>query len=287
MNITNMPLSQKENRSIFFSDLDGTLLNDKKEITPQTFAAITKWMEAGNILALSSGRPLGSILEVIENSKIGWNADAGVYSSNLYAIAFNGGLIYHVASKTKLAQDNLNAQQIADIISIAFDEGVFCQAYDDTSILIPYDGPEIQHYRKTVHLPVKILPNFQQYACDQSCKILCIDLQHPEKLLRVADRMKEIHGDSVTCVKSNPFLLEVFPATAGKGNAVHVLCKLLGIPISQSYAAGDEQNDISMLEAAGCGIAMQNAVDLVKNSADVVTKTNNNEDGLLPFFCLT
>lgn len=284
MNLANSSLPKKENRCIFFSDLDGTLLNDKKEITPKTFSAITKWMEEGNILALSSGRPLGSILEVIENNKIGWDADAEVYSQNLYAIAFNGGLIYHMASNNKLAEDSLNAQQITDIITIAFDEGVFCQAYDDTSILIPHDGPEIQHYRKTVHLPVKILPNFQQYACDQSCKILCIDLQHPEKLQRVADRMKEIHGDSVTCVKSNPFLLEVFPSTAGKGNAVHALCKLLDIPISHSYAAGDEQNDISMLEAAGCGIAMQNAGDLVKSSADVVTKTTNNEDGLLPFF---
>ena len=56
-----------------------------------------------------------------------------------------------------------------------------------------------------------------------------------------------------------------------------------GVDIKNTYAAGDEQNDISMIEAAGCGIAMANATELVKESADVVTKEDNNHDGLAEF----
>ena len=61
------------------------------------------------------------------------------------------------------------------------------------------------------------------------------------------------------------------------------LADILGIPVENTYAAGDEQNDISMIEAAGCGIAMANATDLVKASADVITTYDNDHDGLAEF----
>ena len=67
---------------------------------------------------------------------------------------------------------------------------------------------------------------------------------------------------------------------SGKGSAVKRLAEHLGIPIANTYAAGDEKNDISMIEAAGCGIAMLNASEEVKAYADVVTKYDNDHDGL-------
>ena len=85
-----------------------------------------------------------------------------------------------------------------------------------------------------------------------------------------------------TCY-SNPNYLEIFMKEAGKGSAVVRLSRYLNIPIENTIAAGDEQNDISMIEEAGLGIAMINAGDIVKKSADVITVYDNNNDGLAEF----
>ena len=72
------------------------------------------------------------------------------------------------------------------------------------------------------------------------------------------------------------------PSSAGKGNGIRFLAEYLHVPMSHTYAAGDAENDISMLEAAGTGIAMANATEAVKQAADIVTADDNNHDGLLP-----
>jgi len=84
----------------------------------------------------------------------------------------------------------------------------------------------------------------------------------------------------VRMIYSSDKYLELFDWNAGKGSSLLFLCDYLGIPVSDSYAAGDADNDISMLDAAGCGIAMQNATDKVKAHADVVTDFDNDQNGL-------
>ena len=77
--------------------------------------------------------------------------------------------------------------------------------------------------------------------------------------------------------------LEIFPSDAGKGNALVRLCEILGVPLENSLAAGDEENDLSMIRAAGTGIAMCNGSKVVKDIADVITSEDNDHDGLIPF----
>ena len=79
---------------------------------------------------------------------------------------------------------------------------------------------------------------------------------------------------------SNPMYLEVISNEAGKGNALKWLCNYLNIPISSSYAAGDQFNDVSMIEAAGTGIAMLNGDPAIFEFADVLSEFDNNHDGL-------
>lgn len=275
-------------QKIFFTDLDGTLLNDQKVVTPTTSASIQTWLANGNVLAISSGRPIGSIMEVIETNKIGYNESTGEYHNNLYAIAFNGALIYHVKSKKTIIQKVLNPNELGRIAEIAKSHGIYCHTYDETYILTPEDSKELAFYRKNVHLPYKVLPDFPNTITKMPCKFLCIclELTNPDRLLTVADAITAEFPDTITCVKSNPYLLEVFSTKSGKGSAVIDLCNELSIPIENSYAAGDEQNDLSMLQAAGHGIAMINGNELVKKEASIVTEKSNNEDGLAPYFLL-
>lgn len=262
-------------KKIFFTDLDGTLLNDKKEITPDTYKAVIQWMNNGNYLALSSGRPLDSIREVISLHNL--------MHENLYAIGFNGALIYHPFTGDKLTSKTLTDHEMKVVATIAQEQDIYCQAYDDTHILVPYESDELAFYKRTVHLPHKVIENFPE-GIEPSNKFLCICIGGSEKLDKLAEAITSALPDTITCVKSNDNLLEVFSNKSGKGTAVNELCDILKVDIKDSFAAGDEQNDISMIQAAGTGIAMLNARDIVREAADVITETDNNNDGLLPFF---
>lgn len=270
--LTNLRAFPHRTPKIFFTDLDGTLLTTEKKISPKTRQELHRFMAKGNYLAISSGRPLKSILEIIRQNELDYD--------NQYAIAFNGALIYHCPSQTKILEQTLSIEQAHKIARISLNFDIFCQTYDDEHILIPHEGPEISRYTKTVHVHYQILPHFPEGITQPPCKMLCVSLNHPEKLTELAALLQQELPGEISCVLSNPNFLEVFPITAGKGSAVTALCQMLDIPIENSYAAGDEENDLSMLEAAGCGIAMRNGRESLKKSADIVTEEDNDHNGL-------
>lgn len=264
------------NQKIFFSDLDGTLLDSQKHISDRLRSAVMNYMDQGNVLALSSGRPLDSIKEVVSLHNL--------MHDNLYCIGYNGALTYHFNTEAKIIEKTLTLDQMEVIATVAARAGIYCHTYDDTNIIAPRESEELAFYTKTVHLPVTVLPNYPKGIKVPACKILCIELSGTDKLDKLAETLLTALPGIITCVKSNPYLLEVFPISAGKGTAVTELCARLNIPVSNSYAAGDEQNDISMIKAAGTGIAMLNARDIVRDAADVITTLDNDHDGLYEFF---
>ena len=116
----------------------------------------------------------------------------------------------------------------------------------------------------------------------EPCKCLAISLADKE-LMKVfsADITKELSPE-VIAMTSTPNYVEMIPANSGKGFSVQWLCNHLGIPTANALAAGDEMNDITMLQAAGISIAMQNGRDFVKEIATITTDEDNNNDGLVP-----
>ena len=141
----------------------------------------------------------------------------------------------------------------------------------------------MKYYRRVIKTPLIVTDNVMDYLRQPPSKMIAIELHDREKQERFRKALQEMVGDRLTLLYSNPNYMEIFPSEAGKGSAVKRLAKILGVDIKNTYAAGDEQNDISMIEAAGCGIAMINGTDLVKAAADVVTKEDNNNDGLAEF----
>ena len=114
----------------------------------------------------------------------------------------------------------------------------------------------------------------------EPCKVICIELHDHEKQERYRHEMERLFGDRLQLMYSNDYYLELIPKESGKGSALIRLSEILGIPAENTIAAGDADNDISMIEAAGIGVAMLNAADTVKQVADVITKTDNDNDGL-------
>lgn len=259
---------------IFFTDLDNTLLTREKQVSPLTYDALKKWTSAGHKLVLCSGRALDSVAYVRESLKL--------HFPNMYLIGCNGGEIYDCEANTQLLRVSLPYETVMEVFAIARKCGVYVQTYSDTHILTETEGPELSYYRRAVHTPYVITDNIMAYLDKEPCKCLAIGLDNPEQLEVFCKTVQSRLGDQLSVLYSTPRYIELFPASSGKGIGLQWLCNYLHIPVSRSLAAGDELNDISMLEAAGVGIAMENAREAVKKTADIITQEDNDHDGLVP-----
>lgn len=263
-----------ERPKIFFTDLDSTLLTDDKVISPLTFSLLKEWCSRGNYLVLCSGRALDSIIHVYEQLNINF--------PNVYLVGSNGGEIYDCFTSTLLFRNTLPLDIIPEIFSTAREYNIHIQTYTRTHIVTNAHTEELDYYKKAIHTPVIYTDNVLSVLSEAPCKCLAIELKDLNRLDNFKTASLQKFGNQISMIYSNPNYIEIIPANSGKGTSVSRLCQYLNIPIINSLAAGDEMNDISMLEAAGVGIAMINGQTSVKKAADIVTPADNNNDGLVP-----
>lgn len=260
---------------IFFTDLDGTLLTDDKQVSPATYAILDRWTHGGNKLVLCSGRALDSISHVRESLQLTF--------PNMYLIGCNGGEILDCTPGEILTRLTLSVDTVLEAFRLAKEYDIYLQTYSQTHILTPRAGAELEYYRQIIHTPYLCREEIGDLLAEEPCKCLAIELKDPGKLERFRQAIAKHFEKELTVLYSNPQYLELFPCESGKGRGVRWLCNHLGIELSNALAAGDEINDISMLEAAGLGIAMKNGREEVKKSADAITSADNNHDGLVSF----
>lgn len=267
---------------IFFSDMDGTLLDDSKNISDAVYHAIDDYTKAGGRLVLSSGRPIDSILETKEKLKLSY--------SNMYVIAYNGGMLYDCDAKRTLLEEHISLSDIQTVLNLAREMGIHCQTYSDTHILSESDNDYICAYRKNIHLPLlvkKEIPAYLTSINQTPFKLLAIDKDRQilDKFNMAVEKETNQRLYALYSAKYPDVIYsEIIPKQTSKGRAIAFLCDYLHIPAQNSVAAGDAGNDSSMLQAAGIGIAMKNAEASVKAIADYVTTKTNNEDGILEVF---
>ena len=258
---------------ILFTDLDGTFLNKEKQIGDYTREVMDTFTKAGNKLVLCSGRDINSVRSVKEYLHLDY--------PGMYLIGYNGGQIVECDTGKTLYRVALTYEQVCHIREAASQHGLHFHTYSDTNILSPCDDEELHFYQRTIKTPVIFSQDLHEIRDCGACKCLVIAIDRHEELEAfVRDLSSWAEQEQITMVFSNNNYLEVFPSASGKGAAVRKLCELLNISPLLSIAAGDAGNDISMIEAAGIGIAMYNASDDVKAAATMVTALDNNHDGL-------
>ena len=262
-------------QKIFFTDLDGTLLNDDKKITPATMECLNRITDQGHILVLISGRPPLSVIEMKETLHIP--------DQNLYYVAFNGGLTIEAKTGKIIDEHRLTMEQVRYLVNTCQNRGVHIHSYNKDHIIAKAQTPELTFYQRNIHLPALFTDDIPGALTEPPCKCLIISLEGQSVLREIRDELLPMCQDQVQLVFSNEWLLEAFPATSGKGAAMAALARHLNIPLSHTLAAGDQDNDISMLQTAGIGIAMCNGSDGAKKAAGKVTACDNNHDGLVPF----
>ena len=261
-------------RRLFFFDLDGTLLNSEKQITAKTYDALRAWHEAGHAIAISSGRPLASILSVIGSQ--------GLLPFEPFAVAYNGTQIRDCRTGKDLYRCTLPMEEVRILAGLARREELYIHSYGDDTICTPREGEELAFYTRVVRLPHRVLTDFPEGLPGEPFKMLAIDLKESGKLARFSAAAKAALPGRISCVLSNPWYLEVFSSEAGKGAAVGRLASLLGIDAASTLAAGDAENDVSMIRSAAVGIAMCNGQKGAIDAADRLTESDNDHDGLAP-----
>lgn len=261
---------------MLFTDLDDTLLNNQSQVSPETKAFLDEFLADGNRLVLSSGRPLMSVMEVKEL--------AGLHQPGIFLSASNGTRVYDCDRKRTIRKFGLPFSYVTYLQEQAKALSLHIQTYFDSdtddAVVSPADDEEIRYYRQKIHLPLVVSENLRDALTDEPCKMLAISLHNFGKLETFRKNIADWAEGKVRTIYSSDKYLEIFDWNAGKGSSLLFLCDYLGIPVSDTYAAGDADNDISMLDAAGCGIAMKNATDKVKAHADVVTDLDNDQNGL-------
>lgn len=265
---------QAARKHVLFTDMDGTLLLNNSEISPEMYAGITAYTAAGNHLVLTSGRPLPAILEVQKSQKL------NLPGSQL-VIAYNGALIYDCAEQKALAGYRLSREDVRYVSAEAAKWGLHIHTYSEDHIIAKNWNEELEFYTRRIHMPISYTDDLANALTDGPYKIQCIHLTDHQKLEDFRAHLMPRLGNHVNMLFSNEKYLELLPINAGKGQAITYVRNYLHLPLSHSYAAGDEENDISMLLAAGHGIAMANAAEHVKKAAEIITEKDNDHDGLL------
>lgn len=261
---------------IIFSDMDGTLLNDAKNLSSKLHDAILNFTAEGGHFVLSSGRPLPSILET--------KARLGLDLPNMYIIAYNGALVYDCDKKAAILEHRVPFDYVKKVMAVAKDCNVHAHTYNNDTIISPADDEELAYYRQHIHMPAVIAEDVTSALTKEPFKLILVHLKEDGKLEAFRNALAPWAEGKMHTFYSSPYYLECCMKDSSKGNAVRFLCEHLCIAIQDSIAAGDAANDISMLQAAGCGVCMQNGTEDAKKAAEYITGADNNHDGFLEIF---
>lgn len=259
---------------ILFTDLDGTLLDDGKAVTPGNRKAIEESLALGRRIVVASGRPLKSSLDQAKR--------LGLAGPGCYVIAYNGAVIYDCSRQEEVFRRTLEPADLYAVFDESRRRGVYIQTYDQEEVVIePWCQPETaKWYADRLGMTFRFVGDVRRDLAAPPVKALLIDRSESGILDGMVSWIRENLGERVECFHSSAFFLEVVATGVNKGAAVKDLCRILEIPIAQAVAAGDESNDVSMIRAAGIGAAMTNGTPEAKAAADYITERDNNHDGV-------
>lgn len=263
-------------------DMDGTLLNTQREISPGNLEALKFAVSKGVVLTIASGRAFFDIKSKMKE-----------VSLPAHLIGTNGATI-HSADGRLLGADFLDRARTLEIVAELTKEKYYIGLYGEENIFVPREGTrwlrdELKRLQmredRSVGFQGAIRDDFYRFFDDwreveatgtDFYKIIVFSFDD-EKLQRARDVYEAEHRYSIVTSGTGNF--EIMAPNVSKGNALYHLATYLSIPLREVVAVGDNYNDLSMFDVAGISVAMGNADEAIKNSCDLVTKRCE-EDGV-------
>lgn len=258
------------NYEMIVLDLDGTLTNRDKVITPKTKEVLMRAQKQGKKVVLASGRPTYGVMPLAKELELEYYGG--------YILAFNGGIIMNCKTKEILFSSQLPVEANARIAELAKDQGVNILTYEGDKIITMDDTcPYVEKEAFVNKLEVEQIEDFISYVDFSVPKFLMLD--DGDYLAMVEPRVKAALGKNFSVYRSEPYFLEILPKGIDKAKSLERLLERVGLTKEQMIACGDGYNDLTMIKYAGLGVAMENAVLPVRKAADYITLSNN-DDGV-------
>ena len=252
-------------------DVDGTLLNDEKEISKRTLNTLLKVQQMGVRIMLASGRPTYGLLPLAKKLELG--------TYNGYILSYNGGQVINASNGEVVFERRINPEHITYLEKKAEKNGFSILTYNGDTVVT--NNPDDPHVRAEAALNGMKLEHqeFFSAAIDYPpCKCMLVS-DDEEALVGLENHWKRRLNGVLDVFRSEPYFLEVVGSRVDKANTLGVIMEMEGIKTDEIVVFGDGVADVTMLQLADLGIAMGNAPDSVKRCADYVTLSNN-EDGV-------
>jgi Cof subfamily protein (haloacid dehalogenase superfamily) len=250
---------------LLLSDVDGTLVNHAKALTPAAVAAAKSLREAGIRLALTSGRPPRGMRMLVQPLEL-----TGMLAG------FNGGVFVEpdmAVRKVHLLDPAVAREALDAVLAAGLDAWVYTQ---DEWFVRALDAPHVAHESQTVQFEAKVVTDFTDAQLADCAKIVGVSDDHA-RVAAGEQAAQAALGARASATRSQPYYLDITHPQANKGAVVDALAEMFGIDRQDIATIGDGGNDTLMFARSGLSIAMGNASDEVKSRASVVTDTNDND----------
>lgn len=260
-----------KNKKILVLDIDGTLVNSKKEITPKTLQSLLDIQKEGHIVALASGRPYPGMEDYAK--------ELCLDQFGGYALSFNGGRIVNCATRETVFEKAIPKKYASIIYRYAVEKGIGMVTYQDGYVITGTPVDEYMEYEARLNkLIIHQVEDFEAYVDFDMVK--CLLTAEPDKAAVCEQELKELLGDELNVFRSEPYFIEITIKGVDKAESLAGLLASIGLRREDSICCGDGFNDLTMVKYGGVGVAMGNAQQVVKDNADYITASCD-EDGLV------
>jgi 5-amino-6-(5-phospho-D-ribitylamino)uracil phosphatase len=244
-------------------DLDGTLLNDSKQISDQTVRALSCAVERGIRVVIASARPPRSVRQIYNNLKL-----------DTWQINYNGALIWDEPAKKVIFHRPMPCELVRRLIETA--RSKFASVLVSCEILDRwYTDRFDQSYTTETGRMFKpdVIAGFDEFCTQPITKLLLLGdrgmIDQLESMLVAAN------DGNVTIVRTDPQLLQIMDKYVSKATALQMVAEHYQVPLENVMAIGDAPNDVGIVKIAGVGVAMDNGSEVVKSVADWIAPSNN------------
>lgn len=261
------------NFELFVFDVDGTLLNPDGRISPEILATVRELRKEAQI-TLATGRSWASARPYVE-----------ILGIDVPVILYHGAVIFDPQTQGVLRERRLSGVSALQAVSVLEKFPVDAQIYrslDDPVVYVPRLTPAIQEFLGKENLPVQEVTEFKRLVGEGPLKLLVIG---NAEVLTELEGVLHMGVSGINVVRAERTYLEVLPSSVSKGEALTWLSAHLQIPLGRIVAVGDQMSDLSMIEAAGLGVAMAHAPKEVREKAALVVVKISELPGALSWKC--
>ena len=249
-------------------DIDDTLLNSDEQLTNKTIETIEKCIADDIKIILASGRPDFGMMQFVEKLKLN--------SYENYLLSYNGAKLTNLTTGEIVYDKMLEADRIKFLVDKALEHDCNILTYQNNKVITNKDNEFARIEANLLGTELIVKEDMKDYITEKAPKVII--LEEPERAKVVKEKLQEEIGNEYEVAMSKPFFIEVNDKGISKGKALAVLCEKIGITKDEMLAIGDGLNDLSMIEFAGVGVAMGNANPKLKEVANFISKSND-EDG--------